>query len=83
MSQCQGIRCSISNCHYWGRGNLCRAGEIMITSDTMSRNLSDTIDAPYASQITETPVSKSFETCCKTFVLNTDYNQNTDGVLKK
>ena len=77
------IRCSISNCHYWSKGNQCKATEILVTSDTMAQNLSDMIDAPYATQVKETPVAKSDESCCKTFVLKTDHNQNLDGVRKK
>ncbi len=77
------IRCTISNCHYWSRGNRCSAGEILVTSDTMSKCLPEIINAPYASQITETPVNKNHESCCRTFVLKTDYNQNLDGILKK
>ena len=80
MSQ---IFCSVSNCHYYGQGNLCKAERIMVTSDTMSQNLSPNIDAPNADQITQTPVTKSLETCCKTFVHKNDFYQNTDGVLKK
>lgn len=76
------IFCSIGNCHYYGQGNVCNANKILITSDTMSQNLSPHIDAPYAAQIKQTPVSKSPETCCKTFVHKNDPNQNTDGVLK-
>ncbi|MEG6521808.1 DUF1540 domain-containing protein [Desulfotomaculum sp. 1211_IL3151] len=77
------IRCSINNCHYWGRGNRCHASEILITSDIMAQNLPDMVDAPYATQVTETPVAKCIESCCKTFVLKTDYEQNFDGVFKQ
>ncbi len=77
------VCCTISSCHYWSQGNLCSASKILVTSDTMSKNLPDKINAPYASQITQTPVSKSYESCCKTFVLKTDYNQNLDGIIKK
>lgn len=80
MSQ---IFCSISNCHYYREGNICGANQILVTSDTMSQNLSPHIDAPYAAQITQTPVTKSPETCCKTFVHKNDFYQNTDGVTKK
>lgn len=79
----QNIRCSISNCHYWGKGNQCQATEILVTSNTMAQNLSDVIDAPYANQVTETPVANSQESCCKTFVLKTELNQNFDGVFLK
>ncbi len=76
------IFCSVNNCHYYGQGNLCKADQILITSDTMSQNLSPNVDAPNASQITPTPVAKSPETCCKTFVHKNDFHQNTDGVTK-
>jgi uncharacterized protein involved in tolerance to divalent cations len=79
----QNIKCSISNCHYWAQGNVCQATEILITSDTMAKNLANIVDAPYANQITETPVSKSQESCCKTFVMKSDYNQNFDSVFKQ
>ncbi|MEG3071508.1 MAG: DUF1540 domain-containing protein [Peptococcaceae bacterium] len=77
------IFCSVNNCHYYGKGNLCQADKILITSDTMSQNLSANIDAPNAGQITPTPVAKCPETCCKTFVHKNDFNQNTDGVIKR
>jgi len=77
------IHCTINNCRYWSNGNVCNASEILVTSDTMSKNLPASVDAPYAFQITETPVSKSFESCCKTFVLKTDYTQNLDGITRE
>jgi len=76
------IHCTVNNCHYWSDGNLCRASEILVTSNTMSKNLPETIDVPYASQITQTPVNENKESCCKTFVKKNDFNQNVDGVLK-
>ncbi|HHU75890.1 MAG TPA: divalent-cation tolerance protein CutA [Firmicutes bacterium] len=79
----QNIFCSISSCHYWAQGNVCKATEILVTSDTMSKNLPDMVDAPYAVQITETPVSKCHESCCKTFVPKGSFSQNTDGVTKQ
>ncbi|MDD3653136.1 MAG: DUF1540 domain-containing protein [Desulfotomaculaceae bacterium] len=80
MSQ---VFCSVSNCHYYGQGNVCQANQIMVTSGTMAQNLSPHIDVPYAAQISQTPVDKSPETCCKTFVHKNDFFQNTDGALKK
>jgi len=77
------VFCSVSNCHYYGQGNVCKAEKIMVTSDTMSHNLSPAIDAPYASQIALTPVGQCSETCCKTYVPKNDYMQNTDGIAKK
>lgn len=79
----RNIRCSIVNCHYWGQGNRCQATEIMVTSDEMSNQLPDSIDAPMAGQITQTPVGKSSESCCHTFVNKQSFKQNLDGVMKK
>lgn len=79
----QSIRCSIVNCHYWGQGNRCQATQILVTSDEMSNNLPDSIDAPMANQVTQTPVGKSAESCCKTFVNKQSFKQNMDGVVKK
>lgn len=79
----QQIYCSINNCHYWGQGNHCHAESIMVTSNTLSQNLPSTMDAPMASQIAQTPVSKGIESCCKTFVLEGAYTAFEDGVRKK
>ena len=79
----QSIYCSISNCHYWSQGNLCKAGSILVTSDTMAKNLAATVDAPYAAQVTQTPVGKNYESCCKTFVLKGSFDQNVDSVIKQ
>lgn len=76
------VHCSISNCHYWEQGNVCRADRILVTSHDMAKNLADKVDAPLAAGVTATPVSKCYDSCCKTFVLKTDNSQNTDGVLK-
>lgn len=82
MSAQQKIRCSISNCHYYGQGNLCQANEILVMSDTMSNNLPELLDAPQAAQVKQTPVAKGTESCCKTFVPRGSFQQNLDGVLK-
>ena len=79
----QRILCSINNCHYWKQGNICGADCILVTSDSMSKNLPDQVDAPYAAQITQTPVGKSHESCCKTFVPKSSFYQNIDGILKQ
>lgn len=77
------VHCSISNCHYWGQGNVCQADQILITSHDMAKNLPDKVDAPYAAGVTETPASQCYDVCCKTFVLNIDNSQNTDGVSRE
>ena len=75
------IFCSVNNCHYYGQGNLCQADKILITSDTMSQNLSANIDRPMPAKST-TPVAKCPETCCKTFVHKNDFNKTQTGLSK-
>lgn len=79
----QNIFCSINNCHYWAQGNLCRADSILVTADTMSKNLPDMVDAPYAAQVAQTPVGQCSESCCKSFVLKGSFFQNVDGITKQ
>jgi len=79
----QSIFCSVNNCHYWGEGNVCCANQILVTADSMSQNLVQQVDAPYAAQITQTPVNMCQESCCKTFVPKNSFDQNLDGVTKE
>ena len=77
------VSCSIKNCHYWSQGNICNADQIMVTSNEMANSLTDRIDAPYAAQIGATPVAKSVESCCKTFVPNNSFKALEDGVVRE
>lgn len=79
----QQIHCSINNCHYWDDGNLCRADQILVTSDMMAKTLPQEINAPLAAQVTQTPVGDKVESCCKTFIQKNAYQQNADGVLRQ
>lgn len=62
------IYCSINNCHYYGKGNLCEANEIMITHDRMGNQMPESMDAMQSSQFEPSPAQTCMETCCKTFV---------------
>lgn len=80
----QQIHCSVNNCHYWGSGNLCQANEILVTSDKVSKQKSETFAAPRnAATMSTTPVNTYMETCCKTFVDKNSGNFNTDGVYRQ
>lgn len=79
----QAIHCGISNCHYWESGNVCKASDILVTSDELANALPEKINAPEAAQIAQTPVTKCTESCCKTFVPKNSFRQNMDGVLKQ
>ena len=65
------VRCTVENCHYWGRGNVCDAREILVTSDQVGAKYPDHVDTQQLSaileQVGETPAGKCEETCCKTF----------------
>lgn len=74
------IMCSVSNCHYWSSGNICDASEIMVTSDHTGSSQPDSVDAPQAGTISQTPVQSCMETCCKTFVDRNSPQREEDGV---
>lgn len=78
----QQINCSISNCHYWEKGNICQASAILVTSDTMAQSLPEAMGAATATQVAQSPVSKRNESCCQTFVERAAYQARQDGVQK-
>jgi hypothetical protein len=65
------VRCTVDNCHYWGRGNVCDAREILVTSEQVARKYPANVDTQQLSaileEVGETPTGSSEETCCKTF----------------
>jgi hypothetical protein len=79
----QHIHCTVSNCHYWGSGNMCAANEILVTSDTVGQTEGNSMDATQASTMSQTPVNTCSETTCKTFAQKGSRNQfAVDGVMK-
>ncbi len=62
------VRCTINNCRYWTEGKGCIASEILITHDTIAKEEEESVDAPVASSIENTPAQTCMETCCKTFI---------------
>lgn len=77
------IHCSVNNCHYWTKGNVCHANEIIVTSDSVGDQYPDSMDAPQAQQFSPTPVGTCMETCCKTFISEGSGKEKVDGVYKK
>ncbi len=65
------VRCTVENCHYWGRGSVCDAREILVTSDQVAAKYPSHVDTQQLStileEVGETPAGTSEETCCKTF----------------
>ncbi|NGM81790.1 DUF1540 domain-containing protein [Paenibacillus sp. 7124] len=62
------VHCSVSNCHYWGDNNLCKADSIIIEIDkhTGSRSKEE-----FAEEMTfsnhKDVANNSSATCCLTF----------------
>lgn len=76
------IRCSVSNCHYWGQGNTCEASSIMVTSDAIPRETTHGIDSSAIGGL-DTPVNQCEQTCCKTFISEKETDEHrVDDVYK-
>lgn len=63
------VSCSISNCTFYGEGNVCTAEKIMVEMDSHA-----SYDTEFSSELNEkNHIDKarySTETCCKTFKPN-------------
>lgn len=65
------VKCTVSNCQFWARGNYCAASAILIThgqpkmrdSNAPASKLGD--DSP---QIVSTPISSIEDSYCYTFI---------------
>lgn len=63
------VKCSVSNCTYWGQGNQCEADMIMVEIDQHSHKK---LDAEFANEFEydthhHDNARSSRETCCHTF----------------
>ncbi|RKD27035.1 hypothetical protein BEP19_00215 [Ammoniphilus oxalaticus] len=61
------VKCSVSNCSFWGQGNNCEAPSIMVEVDRHSE-----YDSEMASELGiqtehQDTAQVSAETCCRTF----------------
>ncbi len=63
------VKCSVSNCTYWGEGNNCNADLIMVEVDAHSKkNFSTEFAGEYGYDSEHKDVAKSSaQTCCHTF----------------
>ncbi|PFJ17981.1 disulfide formation protein C [Bacillus cereus] len=64
------VKCSVSNCSFWGQGNFCQASEIIVQPD--AEEAGQTENASYTgvvltNETIESSVTTSVETCCHTF----------------
>ncbi|MBE7104733.1 DUF1540 domain-containing protein [Bacillus cereus] len=64
------VRCSVSNCSFWGQGNFCQASAIVVQPDAQeaaqTENNSYT-SATLTNETLDSSVTTSVETCCQTF----------------
>ncbi|EJS64189.1 MULTISPECIES: DUF1540 domain-containing protein [Bacillus] len=64
------VKCSVSNCSFWGQGNFCQASAIIVQPDAQesSSNTNDSYTgAVLTNETLESSVATSVETCCHTF----------------
>lgn len=64
------VRCSVSNCSYWGINNLCKADAIHVDIDAdtktrMNEEYGDDLGSMYVDQ---DKARNKAETCCHTFI---------------
>lgn len=79
----QHIHCLVNDCHYWSQGNMCKANEILVTSDSFGSSQPDTVDATMAKQLSPAPAGGTcMSTCCKTYASHGSGGSNVDGVKR-
>ncbi|KAB2440492.1 DUF1540 domain-containing protein [Bacillus luti] len=64
------VKCSVSNCSFWGQGNFCQASSIVVQPDAQEAgpNTNDSYTgAVLTNETLESSVTTSVETCCHTF----------------
>ncbi|QWG26789.1 DUF1540 domain-containing protein [Bacillus mycoides] len=64
------VKCSVSNCSFWGQGNLCQASAIVVQPDAQEAGQiesSSYTSAALTNETLESSVTTSVETCCHTF----------------
>ncbi|ENQ3105136.1 DUF1540 domain-containing protein [Bacillus cereus] len=64
------VRCSVSNCSFWGQGNFCQATAIFVQPDSQEDTHSEDesyTDTILSGQAVESSATTSVETCCHTF----------------
>ncbi|MGE7634977.1 DUF1540 domain-containing protein [Bacillus paramycoides] len=64
------VRCSVSNCSFWGQGNFCQASAIVVQPDAQQADQIENdsyTSATLTNETLESSVATSVETCCQTF----------------
>jgi hypothetical protein len=60
------IRCTVSNCEYWGDANYCRANQILVMAPSSPVQQADE-HGVNAEQLKMTPATTDEDTLCYTF----------------
>ncbi len=60
------IRCTVSNCQFWGQLNYCQADQILVTAPSSPIQIADKHGAQ-AEKLKETPARTGEDTLCYTF----------------
>ncbi|PGZ10557.1 disulfide formation protein C [Bacillus cereus] len=64
------VKCSVSNCSFWGQGNFCQANAIVVQPDAQETGQTENdayTGAVLTNETLESSVTTSVETCCHTF----------------
>jgi len=60
------VRCTVSNCQYWGDQNFCRADQILVMAPMSSIQVADQ-HGVNAERLHQTPARTDEDTLCYTF----------------
>lgn len=60
------IRCTVSNCEYWGDQNYCQADQILVTAPSSPVQTADK-HGVNAEQLKQTPAISNEDSLCYTF----------------
>jgi hypothetical protein len=77
------VYCSVDNCHYWSQGNVCKASQILVATDSWAEQASEAIDASSHMEVPTASADTCMETCCKTFVPEGSASVEVDGTTRK
>ena len=61
------VNCTVSNCVFHKKGNLCGAEKIQVDMDYHASNSNTEFASEFDTKAITEKASKSHETCCKTF----------------
>ncbi|WP_332649086.1 DUF1540 domain-containing protein [Lysinibacillus sp. 54212] len=66
------VNCTVSNCIFHTKGNICGAEQIQVDMDYHPKNNYTEFASDFDLQISSKQASDSSDTCCKTFISKAD-----------